>query len=297
MPEERTRSSNRYAAGGRWYRGATHAHSTASDGALSPREMLRLYGEAGYDFLFLTDHDVTADIQSPGGPLLGINGAELSQAPGEPHYHLLAYGISRQIPRSLGLREKIEAIHGEGGLAVLAHPYWSDAPLGDFAREAIDGVEIYNHAANWLNGKGSSISQWESFLEKNPALPGFAGDDAHHQPHEPALWRKAWVMAKADSLTKASILDALRRGDFYSTQGPRFESICVEGDTVRLETSEVKEIRLVGRGSAGKRLVTPDPEAVFTRAEFSIEGWKGFVRAELMDADGKLAWTNALLPR
>ncbi|MBN8218447.1 MAG: CehA/McbA family metallohydrolase [Spirochaetes bacterium] len=294
MSQEQVAKVARYAGDGHWFRGATHTHSTASDGALPPAEMHRLYGEAGYDFLFLTDHDVTSDLESLGGPILGLNAAELSQAPGEPHYHLLAYGISRQVPRSLALPEKIEAIHGEGGLAVFAHPYWSGTPLDYFAGQDIDGVEIYNHAANWLNGKGLSLPHWETLLQDRPFLTAFAGDDDHHQPHEPALWRRAWVMAKARTLDKPSIMESLRRGDFYATQGPRFESIDLDGDAVRIRTSEVREIRLVGRGSAGKRLITPDPEATFTGAEFSLKGWNGFARLEIMDAQGRLAWSNGL---
>ena len=38
------------------FKGNTHAHTTNSDGRVSPEECMRQYKEAGYDFLALTDH-------------------------------------------------------------------------------------------------------------------------------------------------------------------------------------------------------------------------------------------------
>jgi len=41
---------------GRFYKGNLHTHTTESDGALPPAEVARIYREAGYDFLAVTDH-------------------------------------------------------------------------------------------------------------------------------------------------------------------------------------------------------------------------------------------------
>jgi len=38
-------------------KGALHVHTTCSDGALSPEEVLRVYRDLGFDFVALTDHD------------------------------------------------------------------------------------------------------------------------------------------------------------------------------------------------------------------------------------------------
>ena len=58
-----------FAAPGKWYKGNLHTHTTESDGALDPAEVVRRYREAQYDFLALTDHGrvtvaVTAGDQS-----------------------------------------------------------------------------------------------------------------------------------------------------------------------------------------------------------------------------------------
>ena len=59
-----------------------HAHSTASDGTLSPAELVRAAAEAGLDVVAITDHDTTAGWAAavaalPPGLAL-VRGAELS---------------------------------------------------------------------------------------------------------------------------------------------------------------------------------------------------------------------------
>ena len=41
---------------GSWLRCALHAHTTRSDGELSPDELVRLYDDAGFDVLAITAH-------------------------------------------------------------------------------------------------------------------------------------------------------------------------------------------------------------------------------------------------
>ena len=42
---------------GNWYKGNVHTHTTNSDGELSPKEVISLYKNKGYDFLAITDHN------------------------------------------------------------------------------------------------------------------------------------------------------------------------------------------------------------------------------------------------
>ena len=42
----------------RWLKGNTHTHTTYSDGDSAPEVVVDWYAEHGYDFLFLTDHNV-----------------------------------------------------------------------------------------------------------------------------------------------------------------------------------------------------------------------------------------------
>ncbi|MBL7077809.1 MAG: hypothetical protein ISS31_10085, partial [Kiritimatiellae bacterium] len=65
----------RYDTSGRWFKGNTHIHSTASDGGKTFAELAGMYAGAGYDFLFRTDHWVASDTSKDAEsyPLLWID--------------------------------------------------------------------------------------------------------------------------------------------------------------------------------------------------------------------------------
>jgi hypothetical protein len=75
-----------------------HAHSTASDGELSPAELVRLAVDRGLSTLALTDHDTTEGIDAArraaaGTPLELIPGVELSADVPHAEVHVLGYYI------------------------------------------------------------------------------------------------------------------------------------------------------------------------------------------------------------
>ncbi|MCW2713853.1 MAG: hypothetical protein JWN88_900 [Frankiales bacterium] len=79
-----------------------HAHSTASDGTSSPRELVQQAGAAGLDVVALTDHDTTAGWDEaaqalPAGLSL-VRGAEISCVHGGVSLHLLAYLFDPEDP-------------------------------------------------------------------------------------------------------------------------------------------------------------------------------------------------------
>jgi predicted metal-dependent phosphoesterase TrpH len=86
-----------------------HCHSTASDGTLTPAQLMAAGAAAGLDVMAITDHDTTggwaqAAEARPDGLAL-VRGAELSckwHAPGHPYpiaLHLLAYLFDPAEPR------------------------------------------------------------------------------------------------------------------------------------------------------------------------------------------------------
>ena len=62
--------------GKHWYKVNLHTHTTRSDGHVSPEEAARIYRDAGYDALAITDHWAwTEDVPDFGGIYL-MGGAE-----------------------------------------------------------------------------------------------------------------------------------------------------------------------------------------------------------------------------
>src|SRR2546428_12845873 len=72
-------------------RGNLHAHTTFSDGALSPHRLIEEYERLGYDFLAITDHDDHISdaywqaLQRLASRLLLFQGVELSYQPFPQH--------------------------------------------------------------------------------------------------------------------------------------------------------------------------------------------------------------------
>ncbi|MBQ2975892.1 MAG: PHP domain-containing protein, partial [Clostridia bacterium] len=51
---------------GHFYRGNLHAHTTCSDGELTPEETVEAYRHHGYDFTAVTDHNQWGDYRHLG---------------------------------------------------------------------------------------------------------------------------------------------------------------------------------------------------------------------------------------
>jgi len=90
-----------------------HAHTTASDGSLSPRELVMLARERGLSAIGVTDHDTFGGHREAleAGKELGIEvvlGVELSVAYPGGRFHLLGYFVddASELARSL---EKLQA--------------------------------------------------------------------------------------------------------------------------------------------------------------------------------------------
>jgi hypothetical protein len=97
----------------------------------------------------------------------------------------------------------------------------------------------------------------------------------------------------ATERTPEAILQALRSGLFYSSCGPRFESIELHGRSVWCRTSPVSFARLVGPRHHGRRVGSFDGKTM-TMVELEIPDDFAYARLEIEDAAGRRAWTNGL---
>ena len=102
-----------------------HMHTTVSDGRATPAQMLDYAARfCRLNVLAITDHDrlegsLWACEQNGRYPFDIVPGVEVSSADG----HVLALWVTQPIPRGLSLAETVSAIHEQGGVAVLAHPF------------------------------------------------------------------------------------------------------------------------------------------------------------------------------
>ena len=92
------------------------SHSTYSDGALPPREVVARAAAAGVELLALTDHDTVEGVQealdaAQGTGVRVVPAVELSSVDGDyQDLHVLGYGIDHRDP---ALRERLEHYRGD----------------------------------------------------------------------------------------------------------------------------------------------------------------------------------------
>jgi hypothetical protein len=296
---------NPFQAPGRWFRGNTHSHSTESDGRLSIPDRFAAYRDAGYDFLVLTDHRKVSDVSAESRPdFLAISGSEVH--PDNPYggdrYHFVAINIHEPIrDTELHPNEAIAAVRAQGGEVVVCHPYWCGHTINDLQPlEGYFAVEVFNATCMGI-GKGFSESHWDELLDKVGSTFGIAADDAHGTDLDVF---QGWISVKARELSINAILEALRTGAYYSTQGPEIIDLQVvetagsatgaqPGRKVVVRTSPVRSIIFKSQRSRGLRAL-PSGGELLTEAEFPLTGSERYVRVEITGPDGKKAWSNPL---
>lgn len=274
-----------------------HMHTTRSDGKKTPEEAAAVYAAAGFDAIAITDHWKWTPSGTLGG-LRVISGAEYNVGGFDPCvgigiYHILALGCANEpaVSEDQSPAEIAEAIHAEGGIAVLAHPGWSlNDPSVVAGQTFFDATEIFNT----VSGAHSSFRpESEAFCDllacRGVTFHMLATDDAHYYDGTDATVAFVAVKCAPDG----DILSAIKRGDFYASQGPEVH-LRREGDRFTVDCSPVSEIIFdtnvswaKGRAVRGEGL---------THAEYTASATPGrldrFLRVRVTDAEGRRAWTN-----
>jgi hypothetical protein len=301
---------NPFEAEGIWLRCALHAHTTNSDGELSPELLVRHYERARFDVLAITDHWVRT-VERSTEKLLVIPSAELNAtlAGSGIDTHVLALGVEADPMRPElpfdDLPETVGWILAHGGVPYVAHTYWGGLQSGDFAAcEGLVGLEVYNAGCEIEIGRGLASVHWDEVLEAGRLLYGIAADDCHHPGYDSA---RAWVSARCAERSEGAVLTALREGSFYSSSGPRIHSVTVEEAAVEIRTSPVRSATLVSSPRKGARvnagrlgyprdgaILETNDSGEITAARLERPANTRYGRVEVEDASGARAWTNPL---
>jgi len=286
-------------APGRWYRGNLHTHTLVSDGERTPAEAVAFYRDHGYDFVALTDHMVfaeTADLSSD--DFLVIPGIEVhGDDPESRIYHIVGLGGDLEPGKHLesldSLEIAVEQLLGHGALVHFAHPYWSGQLSHHLAEvDGVLGLEVYNAVCDIGYRKGYSNQTWDDLLTAGRRIWGLAVDDAHWVPWRPDAGL-GWVMVRAPELTQGAILDALRLGHFYASTGPEIHNVRVENGEVIIRCSPAVLIAAIGERSQCNTVHSSTALGVM-EARMPLREGQTYVRAEVVDRFGKIAWSNPI---
>jgi hypothetical protein len=297
---------------GHWLRCALHAHTTASDGELPPTALAGHYERAGYDVLATTDHWHITEVPST-ERLVVIASVELNCVlPGARDGHVLGFGV-RATPDELrelaagysDLAATGAWIRDHGGVAYLAHPYWTGVTPGTLdLPDSVTGIEVFNAGCELEVGRGLSAVHWDELLEAGRLCPGVAADDSHH-PGFDSGFTQTWV--RAGERTAPAVLEALEAGAFYSSAGPLLHDVRREGDAVSVRCSPCRSVTLLSGKSIGSsvnagrlgyryagEIVAEDADGLIVEARLTVPPAARHVRVEVTDTAGGKAWANPI---
>jgi hypothetical protein len=207
-----------------WKRGTIHYHTANSyDSGQDVAATITKYRDSGGNaWTCVTDHDwvTDANLYSSEG-FLAIAGVETTQ--NGPH--VVGFGMDTNIilgPYDFGngMQGHIDHVTAGGGLAMIAHPYWTqmqhymyvgDIPAQLAAMKNCNLIAVYNYYCQDGWGWGFAEDYWDQLLSAGKVIYGYAEDDGH------IASKIGWSfnMAGASELTVPALKNAMLSGASY----------------------------------------------------------------------------------
>lgn len=288
--------TNPFAAPGQWYKANLHAHTTESDGKLSPAQKAAHYRRMGYQVLAITDHEKVVpcgDYQAH--DFLCLEGLEIGSGRSDSggNFHIVGLGLPvgfADYPKDHP-QATLDAIAAAGGLAFIAHPYWSCLIAQDLLGLGnCLGIEVINYGCEVEIAKGISSVHWDDALVRGARYFCFGVDDGHRCGWD---FYGGFTMIKAEELTAPAVLDALRRGQCYASMGPLIHDLRVTEDGIEVDCTPAQVINFVANNQGGWcHLCERGP--LVQSARYLRSGRERYVRVEIVDEAGRRAWSQPL---
>lgn len=296
----------------KWFKGNTHTHTLNSDGDSAPDEVARWYREHGYQFLVLSDHNYVTQVDAlnglvgAAGKFLLIPGEEVTDRAGDKPVHVNGLNVERLVEPQGGtgvvetIQRNVDAVRAARGVPHINHPNFRWAFGADELAQVRNYrlLEIFNGHPQVNNEGGGGIlgleAAWDRILSAGQLVYGIAVDDAHHfkRPWDRTASRPGfgWVSVRAEELSAASVLAALERGDFYASTGVALRDYAVDQRrmTIVIDEDPTARYRIQFIGREGRLL----SETSSSPATYELKGDEGYVRAKVLESNGRIAWTQ-----
>jgi hypothetical protein len=298
----------------RWFKGNTHTHTVNSDGDSTPDEVVRWYREHGYNFLVLSDHNYLTEVEGlntvfgAANKFILIKGEEVTDKFREKPIHINGLNVKQVVEPQGGdsfagvIQNNVNAIRKVEGVPHVNHPnfHWA---FGANELKTIKNLrlfEVYNGhpEVNNLGGGGMPglEAMWDDILSSGMVLYGIAVDDAHYfkTPGDKTKSTPGhgWVMVRAASLSAGDILRALEQGDFYASTGVTLRDYSASRTEIKIDIAEDSRsqskytVQIIGRWGKILKEITTNP------AVYAFKGDEFYVRAKVIESNGKVAWTQ-----
>ena len=279
--------------GNKRFKVGLHIHTTLSDGRVTPDDAARIYKEAGFDAIAITDHWKYGGEQELSG-LKILSGCEYNMGASDTSVDVMhIVGVGMKYAPNIKKEDKrqyvIDEINKAGGIAILAHPAWSlNTPEEALCLKGFSAVEIYNSVSD-VNQSSRPYSGYfvDLIANKGMFLNIAATDDAHY--YNGSDQTKSYIMVKADSID--DVFEAIKNGDYYASQGPEVH-VRREGDKLIADCSNCVKIDFLSNAAWGPDRITRGKD--LTHAEYQIKPFDKWVRVEVLDENGNYAWSNII---
>ena len=278
------------------YKVNLHMHTSLSDGAATPEEAAQRYLSEGYDAVAFTDHWVYGKEQTING-LTILAGGEYNTYHGDTRkgvWHIVGIGLEHDLSVekwNAPPQEVIDAIKEAGGYVILAHPAWSlNTPERIMALKGIDATEIYNSISNVIKFNRPDSSLIVDMLGAQNRFYHLVGaDDTHYYEADTCV---SYIMVEAEDNSAKSLTQAIREGKYYASQGPEVH-LWREGNEVVCRCSPCNTVIF------NSNLAWSDNTRIrrgwnLTEERYVFGPDENFVRAEVIDGNGKRAWSQII---
>lgn len=221
------------------------------------------------------------------------------------------YTVSEKVSIAETYARNLGQIREAGGVGQVNHPNfrWSvrmedmlDLPDNTLFELWNGQLEINNLGGTDDAGNKSLSTEalWDALLSRGKRLWGVAVDDSHGFKNlsEPngAMPGQAWVVVRADRLAPDMIAAALAKGDFYSSTGVALDDLTANEKEISIKIKNTVRPGVVANARFVTRFIGRDgrvlAEITGTQPKYAIRGDEGYVRAAIMDSNGRRAWTQ-----
>ncbi|HSS61807.1 MAG TPA: PHP domain-containing protein [Candidatus Limnocylindrales bacterium] len=171
-----------------------HCHTLSSDGMVTPAQLVDAALNAHLDLIAVTDHDTMEAVnetrqRGEDKGLAVVPGQEVTTAwPAQTH--LIGWFLTKPVKRGMSLADTVDAIHDQGGLAIVPHPfmpvYFGSIQPGMLQKlietTKLDGIEIVFTVPIGNRRR----RQLDAFYAQHRARLGAAvgGSDCHFGSHD-----------------------------------------------------------------------------------------------------------------
>ncbi len=189
----------------------------------------------------------------------------------------------------------IQAANDNGYLVAYNHPVWSMESQERIEQyDGIFSMEMINYNSYLINHTEYNGALYDHLLCSGKRWFVHAADDNHNQypfEHPQSDSFGAFTMICAPSLSYDDVIDAMENGQMYSSNGPTFEEIAFDGETLHLQCSPASTVICHIGSKHPPAVYAPTGETV-TSVDIPIHPQARYIRISIIDADGRRADTR-----